>query len=85
MTTVTTKRVIWNDGHQDSARTWWGLERVIRMEQYHRFTRRTFRAEMARRALVWSGATVDVSGSSEAFLASCEEAGLFRLEEEEER
>lgn len=73
-------QAIWPDGHIDQAPTWRGLEAAIREEQWHTYSRRGFRREMAKRAQVWSNTAVKRRGSAERFLRELERAGLLRLE-----
>lgn len=64
------KAIIWPDGCMDRAPSWAELFDRVRLDQWHDFTRREFRNEMARRALVLTGVELD--------LGTCRFETLFR-------
>lgn len=78
--TTAEKAVIWPDGCMDSAHSWLALFDQVRRSQWHAYTRRQFRAEMARRAGIWSGAELDLTDCDmETFFRRLEEADVLRI------
>lgn len=74
------KAVIWPDGCMDSAPSWLALFDQVRRNQWHRYTRKQFRAEMTHRAEVWSGAHLDLATCDlETFFRRLEDAGVLRI------
>lgn len=76
--------VIWTDGHHDSATSWRALEEHVRRDQWHRYGRLAFRLSMRHRARVWSDSGVGLLGSSAAFFADLEAAGMLRILEDDD-
>lgn len=77
--------LLWPDGKITTGATWEDVEDAVRAAQWHTFkTRREFRREMRRRAEVWSGEKPRRGArTSEAFMRSIGELGLFMVMEEE--
>lgn len=72
--------VIWPDGCMDSAPTWAALFDQVRLNQWHDYTRKEFRLEMAKRAEIWSGAELDLTTCRmETLFRRLEGAGMLRI------
>jgi hypothetical protein len=67
----TAKAIIWPDGCMDRAPSWAELFDRVRLDQWHDYSRKEFRREMAERALVVAGVELD--------LDTCRFETLFRL------
>jgi len=67
----------WSNGVVDMAPTWEQLEAKVRETQWWSYEPDEFRRAMAKRALVWSGTEIDVTGSSEEFFAQLRRAYLI--------
>lgn len=78
MTTKT--RIIWPDGTIDEGATHAAALDAARLDQWHDFTPRAFRRELARRALIFNGVRVSRRGSARRFAERLAAAGLFHVE-----
>jgi hypothetical protein len=77
-----TIELLWPDGTLTTGASWREVEDAVRAQQWHTFrTRRAFRAEMRRRAEIWSGRSVAPGreASSRAFLRQLADAEMFQL------
>lgn len=73
--------VIWADGCMDRAATWEQLFDDVRRNQWHQYSRRAFRTELARRAKIWSGTDVDPTTDLETLFHALETASCLRIVE----
>jgi hypothetical protein len=78
-----TIELLWPDGTLTTGRSWREVEDAVRAQQWHTFrNRRAFRAEMRRRAEVWSGhglPPLSREANSRAFLRQLADAEMFQL------
>ena len=74
--------VIFPDGARIAARSWRSLERRLRRDSWNPSYPPAFRAEMARRAKVWSGTRIVTEGSSRRFFEELKRARLLMIEED---
>jgi hypothetical protein len=75
------KEIVWSNGTVDRARTWQELLDKVRVDQWHDYSEDAFRAEMAKRALRWSGVEIDMGAPPEEFFAELERAKLLNVKE----
>lgn len=75
-------QAIFHDGAVYEAPSFAALEDTLMEDAWNPSIPDKFRAEMANRALVWSGWHLDKEASSEMFLRGMEAAGMMRLEVE---
>ena len=78
-------RIIWPDGQTMTAGSYREVLDDWRADQWHVYSHRGFRREMANRAGVYAGQRVRISGSSRAFLRRLEGLDMFRIEEGEDQ
>lgn len=72
--------VIWPDGCLDTARTWLALFDRVRRDQWHEYTRKQFRSELARRTEVMTGTVPDLDDCDwETLFRRLEEASMLRI------
>lgn len=84
MTAAKRINLIWPDGSIVSGATFAEVEEALRATQWHTFqTRRAFRREMRKRAVVWSGRQSKpvLYQTPKAFIYSLVHAGLCMIEE----
>lgn len=73
--------LLFPDGLTVRGATYREVEDALRAAQWDTYpSRRAFRREMRKRALVWSGTRVSLSLTSKGFLESLARAALFRIE-----
>jgi len=72
--------IIWSNGHTDRAETWQGLMDLVRADQWREYDEQTFRAEMAKRALIWNGTEIDMGAPPKRFFEELERAKLIQIE-----
>jgi hypothetical protein len=79
-------RLEWPDGSLTRAKSWREAESIVRGKQWGWYpSRLSFRNDMSRRALVWSGRTIrraDRVGSSERFIRALAACDLFKIKED---
>lgn len=72
--------VIWPDGCLDTARTWLALFDRVRRDQWHGYTRKEFRRELARRAGILTDRSLDLETCGyETLFRRLEEASMLRI------
>jgi hypothetical protein len=83
---MTRIELLWPDGTVTTGATWTEVEDAVRAAQWRPFkSRREFRREMRRRALVWSGEKPKAArGTPRQFLQSLADAGMFMINIEKE-
>lgn len=70
-------------GGRISAPTWPELEDAIRADQFYTYnSKEEFRNDMKRRAELWSGEEIDVTGSAQDFIWELSRARLLEVEVE---
>lgn len=79
MTNAGTVRVMWSNGHVDTADSWNDLLKVVRESQVAPIGRLAFRRELAHRAWVWSNFRLDVMAPAQVLFAQMEQAHMLKI------
>ena len=72
--------ITWSNGSRDTARTWQALLDRIRRAQWIEMEEDEFRAEMGKRAWVWSETVIDIGASPRRFFEELERARMIQIE-----
>ena len=72
-------RVRWSNGHVDSAPDWQDLLDKVRLSQWHAWDEDEFRLVLGKRAMRWSGTSIDTLADPERLFVELERARLVEI------